>query len=232
MGSPQFSIVKPQGGQMVTQPSRQAAAQQTFVRESDLQSPSTMARVLNNFLKETGSMTAASRALPFLSGVLFQGLPFYQQAPQLLSHQLGKPYQGYWIVRAQNVNTIIATGTTPPPVTVSGSLVPGVNMAYELVIAILAPGAIGTATFKYSLNGGGTYSSTLSTAASVALGNTGLTALFPPGTYAANNVYTLVLPPGSAAPALFELALPAGASASQSINLQCTTNAVLDIVIF
>ncbi len=191
-----------------------------------------MARVLNAFASDLEATTTAARALPFLSGVLFKGMQFTQQAPQLFNHRLGHPYVGYWVTRAQNVSSLIASGTRPPPVTITGTLTPGTNMAYQFALDIVAGGALGTATFKYTLNGGTSYSSTASTAASVLLGNTGLTANFPAGTYSTNNVYTSVLPPGSGAPVLFEQPMPAGASPSQSVYLQCATNALLDFVVF
>lgn len=61
---------------------------------------------------------------------------------------------------------------------------------YSVKIDMLSGGARGTATFRYSTNGGGAYVwGTLTTGASVALGSTGLKAEFATGTYDVNADY-------------------------------------------
>ena len=74
-------------------------------------------------------------------------------------------------------------GTTTPQVFLTGA--PAAS--YErITLAITAGGARGTATFQYSTNGGQSYNGTnIATAATVALGATGLTANFATGTYVA-----------------------------------------------
>ncbi len=89
---------------------------------------------------------------------------------------------------AQVFPTIVATGTTPPTVAVTGRRVLG--LASDTIrIDIVAGGAVGTATFRYSFDQGTTWSSTVATAASVVLGTSGLTATFAAGTYNADNQY-------------------------------------------
>jgi hypothetical protein len=105
-----WSLVQQQGGQLVTQAVRNVAPQRTFIRKEDLAKPETMARVLNNFLKEVETMTAAARSLPFLSGVWFKGVQFVANTAQSISHQLGRPYQGYWVSRIQNVSLPVTFG--------------------------------------------------------------------------------------------------------------------------
>lgn len=81
---------------------------------------------------------------------------------------------------------VVATGTTPPTVTLSGSPAPTVT---KLHIDIVAGGTLGVATFRYSLDNATTWSSTTATAASSVLGASGLTAAFLAGTYNADNLY-------------------------------------------
>lgn len=81
---------------------------------------------------------------------------------------------------------IIATGTTPPAVTLTGTP----NDVYSFEIDITTLGVRGVAVFKWSSDGGSTYTTGVLTAATVVLGSTGVTANFPTGTYAADNVYT------------------------------------------
>lgn len=89
---------------------------------------------------------------------------------------------------AQVFPTIVATGTTPPTVAVTGRRVLG--LASDTIrIDIVVGGAVGTATFRYSFDQGVTWSATVATAASVVLGTSGLTATFAAGTYNADNEY-------------------------------------------
>ena len=81
---------------------------------------------------------------------------------------------------------VAASGTTPPTVALTGTPTPAVT---TLRIEIIAPGTLGIATFRWSMDGGATWQPTIATAASVALILSGLTAAFSAGTYAADNVY-------------------------------------------
>lgn len=96
-----------------------------------------------------------------------------------------------------SMGAVTASGTTPPTVTLSGTP----SGAWNLQIDIVAGGALGAATFRFSTDGGVTWSATLTTAASIALtdtavdslvgvnGKTGVTAAFASATYNADNLY-------------------------------------------
>jgi hypothetical protein len=62
--------------------------------------------------------------------------------------------------------------------------------AYELLVEIVLGGAVATATFKYSLDGGDTWSATIVTAATVNLTGSGISLAFAVGTYVAGNQYS------------------------------------------
>jgi hypothetical protein len=83
------------------------------------------------------------------------------------------------------INTTMASsGTSPPAVTLTGTL----TGSHAIRIEITTGGARGTAIFRFSVNSGA-FTSGVTTAATVALGATGVTANFPVGTYTDNNVY-------------------------------------------
>lgn len=102
---------------------------------------------------------------------------------------------------AQVYPTIVSAGTSPPAVTISGRIIG--EKPSTITLDIPLGGARGTATFRYAINGG-TWSAATLTAATVALGSTGLTANFPVGTYNVDNTY-------SAIPRFETLALKKGA---------------------
>ena len=72
------------------------------------------------------------------------------------------------------------TGTATPSGTPAGS--------WSVVVQVVAPGAVGVATFRYSTDAGSTWSSTATTAASVVLGATGISVAFV-GTFVAGDTY-------------------------------------------
>jgi len=94
-----------------------------------------------------------------------------------------------YAVRAQAdiAGSVSADSGNPssPAVTVTGSPLD----AYEIVVRIVRGGAVGTATFVYSLDGGDTESLETTTAASVPLPGTGLDLNFAAGTYTAGATY-------------------------------------------
>lgn len=92
-------------------------------------------------------------------------------------------------INAATMSPVTSAGTSPPVVTLSGA--PTANE--QIVIAITTGGAGTAAVFKWSHDGGVTYTTGVSVAATVALGSTGLTAHFTVSgsdTYSTDNVYT------------------------------------------
>lgn len=85
--------------------------------------------------------------------------------------------------RSLNMGAVRAAAATPQAVTVSGT--PAIASIFELSISLT--GGRGTATFSWKLND--VPQGTLTTAASVALGSTGVTANFPVGTYTNTDQY-------------------------------------------
>lgn len=73
-------------------------------------------------------------------------------------------------------------------VTFSGT--PFQSAPLSVQVLIQTGGALGTATFKYSTDGGFTFSGTYATAASVPLEGTGITVSFAAGTYVSADTYT------------------------------------------
>lgn len=89
-----------------------------------------------------------------------------------------------------------ASGTTPPALTITGESTMAID---SVLVDIQAGGAVGTATFRYSFDGGLSYSeSAVQTAATYEMklngAATGLVLNFPAGTYNADNLYTSVKP--------------------------------------
>ena len=121
---------------------------------------------------------------------------------------------GYNVTRFNGVPLVVSdrvplTGSSmSSTVTEAGASVGGVAFtgtptgAWNIVIDIVVGGSRGTATFRFSTDGGQTYSATLTTAATVALtdtnsdslvgnnGATGITATFGVATYDAASTYT------------------------------------------
>lgn len=92
----------------------------------------------------------------------------------------------------QNPPALLAAGTTPPPVSLSGRPTLG---SMRLVLQILTAGALGVATFQWSQDAGTTFTGPLTTAALVSLAGTGLQANFSAtGSYATDNVYSAATP--------------------------------------
>jgi hypothetical protein len=89
-------------------------------------------------------------------------------------------------IPAPALSTVTSLGTAPPTVTLSGTPAG----YYDLRIEITTGGALATAVFRWSKDGGATWTTSVVTGASVALGTTGITATFGAGTYALDNVYT------------------------------------------
>lgn len=87
---------------------------------------------------------------------------------------------------APEMSSVTATGTTPPTVTLTGTP----TIYADIIIDITTGGARGTAVFRWSSDGGATYTTGVTTAATVTLTGTGLTANFATGSdYNTDNLY-------------------------------------------
>lgn len=123
---------------------------------------------------------------PLLTSANDGGLVRIAGVPVMPSDRCPIDYEG--------ASAMLGAGTTPNAVTVTGSTTLGIS---QLLVDIVAGGALGAGTFRYSFDGGSTWSSTLTLAASVALlidndstKPTGLTVNFPAATYDADETYT------------------------------------------
>jgi hypothetical protein len=88
------------------------------------------------------------------------------------------------------MSAVTASGTAPPTVTLSGT--PNVAVLTNVEIDISTTGTLGTATFQWKQNGS-VQQTGQTTAATFALGSTGLTANFSVGAYTNNDVYTALV---------------------------------------
>lgn len=82
-------------------------------------------------------------------------------------------------------SAVVSTGTTPPVWTIAGTP----HDSYDFKARMGLGGALATATFFYSLDGGDTWSGEIATAASFPIPGTGLTITQAAGPYNANNTY-------------------------------------------
>lgn len=104
-------------------------------------------------------------------------------------------------VTGSSMGAVSSSGSSPPTISLSGTPLG----AWRLQIDIVVGGSDGTATYRFSVDGGNTWSDTMTTPSgggAVALtdtaadslvgvnGATGVTATFASGTYNANNLYT------------------------------------------
>ncbi len=84
------------------------------------------------------------------------------------------------------MTAVTEAGTTPPDITLTGTPVVPVNLRIECTTL----GARGTAVVRYSIDGGVSWTSAVATAATFAIGTTGLTANYESATAAVDNVWT------------------------------------------
>ena len=78
-------------------------------------------------------------------------------------------------------------GETGPLVTLTGT--PTALTDYDIIIEVTTTGIVGAGVFRWSSDGGATYTSGVTVAATVVLTGTGLTANFPAGTYTDDEIY-------------------------------------------
>jgi hypothetical protein len=104
----------------------------------------------------------------------------------------GANYRGTSLPFGQVPPVLLASGTSPPGVTLTGRPALG---SLQVVLKITTGGAVGAALFEWSVDGGATWVATgVATAAAVVLGSTGLTAVFSPGTYGTDNLFAAATP--------------------------------------
>lgn len=98
----------------------------------------------------------------------------------------------------------IPFGQTAPLLLASGTFAPGAAAvtlvgrptlgALLMVLQITTGGPLGTAIFKWSGDGGSTWTESVTTAPSVPLGTTGMLAVFPTASYGTDNAYAAATP--------------------------------------
>ena len=104
----------------------------------------------------------------------------------------GQNYRGSALPFGQLPPELLASGTAPPGVKLTGRPTLG---SLQVVLKITTGGALGAALFEWSVDGGATWVATgVATAAAVVLGSTGLTAVFSAGTYGTDNLYAASTP--------------------------------------
>ncbi len=109
----------------------------------------------------------------------------------VLNSQMRKRYGGI-LPWGQSPPIFVATGPTPPFVALQGQPTLG---SMVLQIQITTAGLTGTAAFKWSGNGGLTFTGPITTAPTVVLGTTGLTAVFlPTSTFSTSDAYAAAPP--------------------------------------
>jgi hypothetical protein len=98
----------------------------------------------------------------------------------------GPHYNTFEDCSVQGSENMVKTGTGP-----SAVFVDGISVApYSIVLKITAGGSLGAAQFKWSSDGGSTFTTGVTVVSSVVLGSIGLTAYFPAGTYVLGTTYT------------------------------------------
>lgn len=108
----------------------------------------------------------------------------------VINSQMRKRYGGQ-LPWGKAPPALVPAGLTPPAVTLAG--IPTLGSMIVLV-QITTPGPLGTAIFQWSSNNGTSYTQNVTAAASVVLGSTGLTALFPVGNYDTTDTYAAAPP--------------------------------------
>jgi hypothetical protein len=97
----------------------------------------------------------------------------------------------YLVPLGQSAPALLAFGTSPPPISLSGRPTLG---SLEMALQITTGGGLGAALFQWSSDGGITWTTGVATAALVPLGTTGLVASFAAATYGVDNIYKASTP--------------------------------------
>jgi hypothetical protein len=98
------------------------------------------------------------------------------------------PNVGLTVSFEEQTNSAVTQTGPGPTVTIAGTP----EGIYDAIIEITTGGSVGTAVFRWSVDGGQSWTSNVLTAASVVLGTTGLTANFSAGTYEIGTTYEWV----------------------------------------
>jgi hypothetical protein len=142
-----------------------------------------LAEIWGSPVPADGSTAAVPTRLNWLNGLDGSGTSYLPQRARVVVDNT-KPLYNFPIT----YYGLAQTGGAGPAVTLSGTATGTWNLKLDITTA----GARGTAKFTYSTDGGSSYSSTTyTTGATVALGSTGLKALFPTGTYNASSIYSI-----------------------------------------
>jgi len=141
------------------------------------------AEIWGSPVPEDGGTAAVPTRFNALNGLDSSGVTYLPQRARSLIDD-ARPLYNFRIIRHE----MSQTGGTGPAVTLSGEPSGTWNLKFDIITG----GARGTATFKYSTDGGSSYQPTVYvTNASVAIGTTGLKAAFPTGTYSNASIYTI-----------------------------------------
>lgn len=107
---------------------------------------------------------------------------------QLRKRYGNAPNVGNSLPLGQKPPTFVSVGTTPPALTLTG--VPQLG-SLEIVLQCTTAGAVGTAVFSWSRDGGRSFTAGLASASTMLLYGTGLSVVVPAGAvFAVDNVYT------------------------------------------
>src|SRR6185436_16793991 len=114
----------------------------------------------------------------------------YGPLPEALCHHLqvagGPAYAMPMTAGTAGSNSAVTQNGGGPVVTLTGTPVD----RFDGIVRIVLGGAVGTATFQFSLDGGDTYSPVTTTASTYLMPNSGVTLNFAGGTYVAATTYS------------------------------------------
>lgn len=121
----------------------------------------------------------------------------FLNSPLLTSPQVNQPWVASTSFGSQMTALIspltwgaVAFAGSGPPTAVAFSGTPLQPAPFSIQVAMEDAGALGTATFEYSMDGGFTWSGEYTTAATVLLEGTGITVSFAAATYVSGDTYT------------------------------------------